>query len=310
MSISNSFNSENTINSISEKIVDIEDLCKKQNHSNYTPFITELASKTFNTNADIDREIKLLQKKYHTNPNKATMTNIYNHLIENNTIKPNEDLRKYIKGKQMRGHSGVIVISTITSPYPKYIEDGKEKTQRFSCKHDCFYCPRELDKNGREVNARSYLSDEPTVARGLQYNYDPILQFNARAEQYITNGHYVDKIECIVLGGTWTEYPRQYQETYIRDLFYAANTLYEKEERQKLSLAEEKKLNQNELSQKTYELVSKILSQFEPYINIDLSKEMKNQIMTIFKDIRKFSKNFNWYSNINENLKLIKKYYD
>lgn len=72
----------------------------------------------------------------------------------------------------------------------------------------------------------------------------------------------------------------------------------------------EKKLNQNELSQKTYELVSKILSQFEPYINIDLSKEMKNQIMTIFKDIRNFSKNFNWYSNITENLKLIKKYYD
>ena len=72
----------------------------------------------------------------------------------------------------------------------------------------------------------------------------------------------------------------------------------------------EKNLNKKELSQKTYELVAKILSQFEPYINIDLSKEVKNQIMTIFKDLKSFSKNFDWYPDIDKKLKLLKKYYD
>ena len=55
------------------------------------------------------------------------------------------------------------------------------------------------------------------------------------------NGHYVDKIEIIVLGGTWTEYPRKYQETFIRDIFYAANTFYSIKKREKLSLLDEQK---------------------------------------------------------------------
>jgi histone acetyltransferase (RNA polymerase elongator complex component) len=65
------------------------------------------------------------------------------------------------------------------------------------------------------------------------------------------NGHPIDKIEMLVLGGTWSSYPHEYgknvyvrmcvdayadiryvcvcdhnryQETYIRDLFFAANT--------------------------------------------------------------------------------------
>ena len=53
----------------------------------------------------------------------------------------------------------VIVISTITSPYPEYTDKNcKIKKQRFSCKHDCHYCPKEVDEKGREINPRSYLS--------------------------------------------------------------------------------------------------------------------------------------------------------
>ena len=73
-------------------------------------------------------------------------------------------------------------------------------------------------------------------------------QLNARANQYHTNGHNVDKIEIIVLGGTWTEYPREYQEDFIRKTFWAANTLYDIEKRDMLSLTEEQNINETSKS--------------------------------------------------------------
>ena len=217
---------------------------KKVSFDNKTvEFLKDLCTMihTQSTQKDIEAAMQSLRRRHHASPNKTQLSAAYGFCIENKMIDANETVRCYIKAKEMRGLSGVIVISVITSPYPEYVdENGNTKTQRFSCKHDCHYCPREVDHNGREVNARSYLSDEPTVARGLRYKYDAIGQYNDRAQQYHRNGHYVDKIEIIVLGGTWTEYPRQYQETYIRDIFYAANTFYEKGKRDKKTLFEEK----------------------------------------------------------------------
>lgn len=38
-----------------------------------------------------------------------------------------------------------------------------------------------------------------------------MLQFRDRISSYIANGHPIDKIEILVLGGTWSEYPEGYQ---------------------------------------------------------------------------------------------------
>ena len=62
------------------------------------------------------------------------------------------------------------------------------------------------------------------VLRANRNQFDPILQFHDRAVTLAMNGHPVDKIELLILGGTWSSYPHQYQEEYIRDLFFAANT--------------------------------------------------------------------------------------
>ena len=209
-----------------------------------TDFVTDLALKDYISKKDFQKEIRNLKRKFHINPRNSQISYMYQLLLNNKTIKNNK-IKKFFKSKDTRGLSGVIVISTITSPYPEYTDkNGEIKKQRFSCKHDCHYCPREVDKNGREINPRSYLSSEPTVARGLQNNFDPIGQFNERATQYHLNGHYVDKIELIVLGGTWTEYPREYQEDFIKKMFWAANTFYEIEKRDILSLVEEQTINE------------------------------------------------------------------
>lgn len=251
---------------MSEPFQDIEDLGKSlpnSNHNSKTIFsektiqvIKELYKYDLEEPDDesskhkFSNAMQAIRKTLKYCPNKTQLSAAYQYLVDTGEITPNETIRKHIKAKEMRGLSGVIVISVITSPYPQYTDAmGNTKTQRFSCRHDCHYCPRELDNDGREVNARSYLSDEPTVARGLRYKYDPIGQYNDRAGQYQRNGHHVDKIEIIVLGGTWTEYPRQYQETYIRDIFYAANVFYERgHTRHKFSLTREQQINETSKS--------------------------------------------------------------
>lgn len=207
-------------------------------------FVKDLSSREYNSHSQVTQEIVNLKKKYHISPKKAHLGYIYKKFFENDLLNKDRILEKALKGKAMRSLSGVVVISVITSPYPTYTdESGNKKTQRFSCKHDCHYCPRERDENGVDINPRSYLSSEPTVARGLQNDFDAVRQFNDRGFQYVINGHTVDKIELIVLGGTWTEYPREYQEVFIRDLFWAANTFHDKEKREKYPLIQEQRIN-------------------------------------------------------------------
>jgi histone acetyltransferase (RNA polymerase elongator complex component) len=115
---------------------------------------------------------------------------------------------------------------------------GKRVTQRFSCQWNCHYCP---DEPGQP---RSYLHDEPSVLRANQNEFDPVLQFTDRAATLAMNGHPVDKIELLVLGGTWASYPQAYQEEFCRDLFYAANTFYDRAKRARGTLLEEQQRNE------------------------------------------------------------------
>ena len=57
-------------------------------------------------------------------------------------------------------------------------------------------------------------------------------QFTERVATLVMNGHPPDKIELLVLGGTWTSYPHAYQEEFCRDLFFAANTFGTRREQQ------------------------------------------------------------------------------
>tara|TARA_B100001094_G_scaffold72638_1_gene68934 strand:- start:9793 stop:11805 length:2013 start_codon:yes stop_codon:yes gene_type:complete len=72
---------------------------------------------------------------------------------------------------------------------------------------------------------RSYLSTEPAVLRANRNKFNPVLQIYDRADALEICGHEVDKIEILVLGGTWDHYPLEYQEEYIRDIYYSINTL-------------------------------------------------------------------------------------
>ena len=55
----------------------------------------------------------------------------------------------------------------------------------------------------------------------------------------------VAKVELLVLGGTWSEYPPEYQEEFLRDIFWSANTFFDaRPKRARLSLEEEQVFNE------------------------------------------------------------------
>ena len=151
--------------------------------------------------------------------------------ILNKVLKPDdfpENLREYLpllrlllRKKPGRNLSGITCITVITAPFP----DG----QKFSCKHNCYYCPNEPAHEGNNWQAqpRSYLYNEPAVLRANQHKFYAIGQMLNRLDTYYSNGHVPDKVEIIVEGGTYTEYPPDYLERYHRDLFYAANIYFD-----------------------------------------------------------------------------------
>jgi ELP3 family radical SAM enzyme/protein acetyltransferase len=184
-----------------------------------------------------------MQTKYKIIISNSNFIKAYNKLNINDP-----DFKYILTKKKNKSNSGVIVVTVLTAAHPTYIDkNGVEQRTKFSCKWDCHYCPNEkANENNNWVDQpRSYLFQEPAVLRANDNNFDPILQFNARITTLIDIGHNVDKIELIVLGGTWCSYPQEYQEQFIRDLYYAANVFFDIEKRNSLSIEEEITINEN-----------------------------------------------------------------
>ena len=108
--------------------------------------------------------------------------------------------------------------------------------------HYLYYChPKESDLNEfyeeikrfgkvkafKSNQPKSYISYGPSVIRANQNRFDPYLQFYDRALCLQRNGHVIDKIEIIILGGTWSYHTRPYKDWFTSQLYYAANTFYE-----------------------------------------------------------------------------------
>jgi histone acetyltransferase (RNA polymerase elongator complex component) len=144
-----------------------------------------------------------------------------------------EEVLRISRGKS---HSGVLVITVFTSAYPEYVtREGKKMRQSFSCKWNCHYCPNQPGQ------PRSYLEGEPGVLRANTNEFDCCRQMWSRMEALYNTGHPVDKLEVLVLGGTWESYPEEYRDDFIRDIYYAANVFWQRgEKRVKGSLGVER----------------------------------------------------------------------
>ncbi|MDR2672276.1 MAG: tRNA uridine(34) 5-carboxymethylaminomethyl modification radical SAM/GNAT enzyme Elp3 [Coriobacteriales bacterium] len=119
------------------------------------------------------------------------------------TLAMEEQLLRILQAKPRRTASGVATITVITRPQ--------------GCTSDCLYCPNDVRM------PKSYLSDEPACQRAERNYFDPYLQVVSRLRTLTHMGHATDKIELIVLGGTWNDYPIGYRVWFIAELFRALN---------------------------------------------------------------------------------------
>lgn len=108
-----------------------------------------------------------------------------------------------LRAKPRRTASGVATITVLMKPWP--------------CASDCLYCPNDVRM------PKSYLSDEPACQRAEHNFFDPYLQVSSRLRVLADMGHNTDKIELIVLGGTFSDYPIDYRTWFICELFRALN---------------------------------------------------------------------------------------
>ncbi len=161
----------------------------------------------------------------------------YQYMINNNMIENCPMFWHYIQKKSARNISGVNSFAILLPPYPVDSDFN-------GCNHNCYYCPNETIANGAKVDiARSYLLDEPAVQRGYRNGWGATNQMDDRMNSLMVQGLEVDKLELIIEGGTYTEYPMDFLETFHRDIFYSANVFFDPEKRDPLSLQEEIDIN-------------------------------------------------------------------
>jgi len=112
-----------------------------------------------------------------------------------------------LRKKSTRTLSGVAVIAAMTSPE--------------ACPHgQCIPCPGGPHRN----TPQSYTGYEPAAMRACCHNFDPYRQVRSRIEQLHAIGHATDKVDFIIMGGTFTARLPAYQQWFVKRCYDALNT--------------------------------------------------------------------------------------
>lgn len=134
---------------------------------------------------------------------KGDVISAYDQLCELGVMEADPDLRIHLQKKPTRSQAGVTVVTVLTKPYP--------------CPGKCIFCPTDVRM------PKSYLHDEPGAQRAERHGFDPFAQTDGRLTALEQIGHPTDKIELLILGGTWSSYTREYQEWFVKRCFDAMN---------------------------------------------------------------------------------------
>ncbi len=134
---------------------------------------------------------------------KYVLVAMYHEMVSAGEMRPDARLLEHLRMKPMRTLSGVTTVTALTKPYP--------------CPGKCIFCPTDVRM------PKSYLPDEPGAMRALEHDFDPYTQVMSRIQALEILGHPTDKIELLILGGTWSSYRRDYQEWFVQRCFDAMN---------------------------------------------------------------------------------------
>jgi len=177
--------------------------------------LKELENSLNQSTEDLLRLIKKYQKPDGSYWNYPELIEQYKKFAGTQGLKKfNPKLVTKIQMKPVRTISGVAPVTVLTKPYP--------------CPGKCIFCPNDLRM------PKSYLAEEPGAQRAEKNYFDPYLQVTNRLQALYSMGHQVDKVELIILGGTWTAYPETYQIWFIKECFRAINDFPNKNDSKKI----------------------------------------------------------------------------
>ena len=136
-------------------------------------------------------------------PANSAILAAYNQLVTENKCQLRPDIERTLKVRKVRTMSGVAPFAVMMKP--------------FTCPGNCIYCATEPGM------PKSYMSDEPAASRAKKANFDPAIQVKQRLEQMEATGHKPEKLQIIVIGGTFGAYPTDYRRKFIKTIFDACN---------------------------------------------------------------------------------------
>ncbi len=134
---------------------------------------------------------------------KDQLVHAYRELVARGVVPHSRQTLARLRTKPVRTLSGVAPVTVMTKPFP--------------CPGECIFCPEFAGM------PKSYIPDEPGALRAGQLQFDPFLQTELRIRAMENIGHSTDKVELLILGGTWSYYPPDYQEWFIRRCLDAMN---------------------------------------------------------------------------------------
>ena len=137
-------------------------------------------------------------------PSNVDLLKHYRQLVSSGVYTKSSHLEILLKKRGIRSDSGIVPIQVLTKP--------------FWCPGKCIFCPNDA------TMPKSYINTEPGAMRALLNQFDPYKQAYNRLLSLHLTGHATDKIEMIVLGGTWDVYPTDYKRDFLKGLYDACNT--------------------------------------------------------------------------------------
>ena len=280
----------------------------------YKITILEILKRKIKTEKELARWKRKIAKRYKISlPSNIDLLRAYRNLVAEKKIKKSlkynlrlttgqaKLLENLLKTRSIRSLSGIVNVSVLTSPRPQ-LGAG----QALSCPGKCIFCPTEKGL------PKSYLSGEPAVERAKILKFDPYLQVKKRIEMLKNQGHFVDKVELRIIGGSFTFYPEKYKTWFLKRCFDGANETNSQPKNQDF-----KKLLY--LAQKVNEMAKHRIVGISIETRPDLitEKEIKNLrelgitmvelgVQTIFDDILEYSKTGQKISDTIKATKLLK----
>jgi len=186
----------------------------QENKYKIEQIIKEISNKENITEKDLQNIFRKYPKNNSGLFSKSEILNELRVMYQKKNLNENEyvKIKKALVMKKTRTASGVTPVTVLTKPFP--------------CPGKCIFCPNDIRM------PKSYLSGEPGAQRAFRNKFDPYQQTFNRLLAYKNIGHPTDKVELIVLGGTWSSYPKDYQIWFIKRCFDAINDFDPKKDQQ------------------------------------------------------------------------------